>query len=84
MRLRHPNAPVRGPPDPVWAHYSGNDDSIYPVTYIVCLHGRVPERYELWSLNAQGAHKVHPFARIQLLDDFREANFQTTFFNSRR
>ena len=53
MRRRHPNAPVRGPPYPILVHYSGSDNSIDRVTYIVCLHGRVPERYELWSLNAR-------------------------------
>ena len=52
--MRHPIVPVPEPPDPVRVHYSGSDDSIYPVTYIVCLHGQVPARYELWSLNAQG------------------------------
>ena len=57
MRRRRPNVPIRRPPDPVLVHYSGSDASIAPVTYIVCLHGQVPERYELWSLNAQGLHK---------------------------
>ena len=28
--------------------------------------------------------EVHPFARVGLLDDFREDTFQTFFFNSRR
>ena len=84
MRRRRSNVPVRGPPDTVLVHYSDSGASITPVTYIVCLHGRVPERYELWSLNAQGVCEVHPFARIRLLDDFREDTFQTTFFNSRR
>ena len=83
MCWRCPNVPVRGPPDSVLVHYSGSGDGIDQVSYIVCLHGRVPERYELWILNSQGVRKVHPFARIRLLENFREDTFQTTFFNSR-
>ena len=56
----------------------------YSLTYIVCLHGRVPEKYELWSLNAQGVCKVHPFAQVKLFDDFTEDAFRTNLFNSRR
>ena len=84
MCRRRPNIPFCGPPDPVLFHYSGSSDGIDRVTYIVCLHGRVPERYELWSLNEHGVCKVHLFARIRLLNNFREDTFQTTFFNSRR
>ena len=68
MCWRRPNVPVRGLPDPILVHYSGSDDGMDRVTYIVCLHGRVPERYKLWSLNEQGVREVHPFARIRLLD----------------
>ena len=84
MCRRHPIVPVRGTTDPVQVFYSGCDDSINPVSYIVCLYGRVPKRYKVWSLNAQGVREVHPFARIRLLDEFREDNFKTFFFNSQR
>ena len=84
MRRHHLIVPLCGPPDPILFHYSGNNDYINQVTYIVFLHGRVPKGYELWSLNAQGVREIHPFARILLLDDFREDTFQTTFFNSQR
>ena len=84
MRRRRPNVPFHEPPDPILVHYSGSDASIALVTHIFCLHGRVPERYDLWSLNEQGVCKVHPFARIRLLDDFRADTSQTTLFNSRR
>ena len=56
MRWRHPNVPVCAPLDPILVYYSGSDNSIDRVTYIVCLNGRVPKRYELWSLNAQGVN----------------------------
>ena len=84
MRLRQSIVPDRGPPDHVRVLYSGSDDSIDPVSYIVCLYGQAPERYERWSLNRQGVSNVHLFARTRLLDDFREDTFQTTFFNSQR
>ena len=84
MRMRHPIVPVRGLPDPVWVFYYVSDNTIDLVSYIVCLHRWVPERYELWSLNASGVCEVHPFARVRLLDDFREDTFKTFFFNSRR
>ena len=84
MRRRCSNVPVCDPPDPVLVHYSGSDASIAPVTYIVCLHRRVPERYELWSMNAQGVHEVHTFARVRLFGDFCEDTFRTTFFNLQR
>ena len=84
MRMRHPIVPVRAPPDPVRVLHSGSDDNIKQVTYIVCLNGWLPEMYELCDLNAQGVCEVHPFARVQIFDDFREDTFKTFFFNSRR
>ena len=84
MRRRRSNVAVRGTPDPVLVRYPGSDASVSPVTYIVCLHGRVPGEYKLWSLNAQGVREVHPFDRVRLFDDFREDTFRTTFYNSRR
>ena len=43
MRPRHPIVPVCGPPDPVRVHYSGSDNSIDQVTYIVCPMGGCPK-----------------------------------------
>ena len=48
------------------------------LAYIVCLHGRVPERYKLWSMNAQGVRKVHPFSLVRLFDNFCEDAFGLT------
>ena len=84
MCRRRPNALFRGPPDPVLVHYSVSGDGINRVAYIVCLHGWVPERCELWSLIEHGGREVHPFPRIRLLNHFRADTFQTTFFNSQR
>ena len=45
----------RGPPDPILVRYPGSDAATSLLAYILCLHGRVPEKYELWSMNAQVA-----------------------------
>ena len=54
IRMRHPVVPGRAPSNTVRVIYSGSDDTIDQVPYIVCLHGRVPEMYELWDLNVRG------------------------------
>ena len=43
MRMRHSIVPVHAPTDPIRVFYSGSDDT----SYIVCIHGRVPEMYEI-------------------------------------
>ena len=75
MRMRHTIVPVCVPPNHIRVFYSGSNYSIDPVSYIVCLHGRVPERYELWGLNTQAVCEVHQFAQIRILDDFRADTF---------
>ena len=75
MIRRRFNIAERGPPDPILVRYPGSDATASSLAYIVCLHGRVPEKYELWSLNAQGVCEVHPFARVKLFDDFTEDAF---------
>ena len=84
MSRRSFNVAECGPPDPILVCYPGSDTVASLLAYIICLHGRVPEKYKLWSLNAQGVRKVHPFARVRIFDDFTEDTFRTTFLNSRR
>ena len=74
----------RGPPDPILVHYPGSGAAASSLAYIVCLHGRVPEKYELWSMNSQGVREVHLFARVRIFSDFMEDTFRTTSYNSRR
>ena len=62
MLMCHPIIPFRAPPDPVRVLYSGSNDTIDHVPYILCLNGRVTEMYKLWALNASGVREVHPFA----------------------
>ena len=69
MRMRHPIVPVHAHTDPVRVLYSGSNDTIEQVPYIIFLNGQVPEMYKLWRLNAKGFREVHPFARVRLFDD---------------
>ena len=62
--MRHNIVPVCAPPDSVRVLYSGSDNTIDQVPYILCLNGRVPEMYERWALNASGVSEVHLFARV--------------------
>ena len=84
MSRRRSNVAERGLPDPIFVRYTGSDAAASSIAYIVCLNGRVTERYKLWSLNAQGVCEVHPIARVKLFDDFAEDNFRSNFINSRR
>ena len=81
MNRRRFNVSERGPPDTILVRYPDSGAAASSLAYIFCLHGRVPEKYELWSMNAQGVFKVHPFARVRLFDGFMEDTFQTTFYN---
>ena len=84
MSRRRSNVARLGPPDTVFVRYPSSDDAASLVEYIVCLNGRVPERYKVWSLNAHGVCEVRPTARIKFFDIFAEDTFRSTFFNSRR
>ena len=84
MSRRRSNVSERGLPDPIFVCYPGSDAAASSIAYIVCLNGWVPERYKVWSLNAQGVYEVHPIAQVKLFDDLAEDNFWSTFFNMRR
>ena len=63
MRMRHPVVPVCAPPDPVRVLYSGSNDTIDQVPYIVCLNDRVPK------CTSFGVSMLKEFARfIRLLE----------------
>ena len=62
MIRRRFNIAERGPPDPILVRYPGSGAAASLLAYIVCLHGCVPEKYELWSMKAQGVLEVHPFS----------------------
>ena len=71
MSRRRFNVAGSAPPDPILVRYPGSDALASLLAYIVCLHGSVTDKYELWSLNAQGVREVHPFAQISLFKNFR-------------
>ena len=81
MSRRRPNVAERGLPYPIFVRYPGSDAADSLINYIVCLNGWVPEKYELWSLNAQGVREVHPFSRVKLFDDFAEDTFRSFSFS---
>ena len=81
MSRRRSNVAERGLPDPIFVRYPGSDAGASSIAYIFFLNGQVPERYEVWSLDAQGVCEVHPIARVKLFDDFAEDTFWSTFFN---
>ena len=84
MSRRRFNVAERGILDPIFVRYPGSDTAASSLAYIVCLNDRVPERYKLCSLKAQGVCEVHPFAWVKLFDDFAEDTFRSTFYNFRR
>ena len=66
-------------PDPIRIRYSGIDAGGPAISYIVCLHGRVPERYKVWRLNRDGVREVHPTAQVKLFDLFDVKTFRSAF-----
>ena len=84
MSCRRSNVARLGPLDPVFVCYPGSNAAASLIKYIVCLNGRVPERYEVWSLNTHGVREVHPTTQVKLFDLFAEYTFRSTFFNLRR
>ena len=81
MRIPQPDIPFVFPLHPVQALRSGRGGKI-DVPYIRCLNGRVPEAFELWGFVEDGVRKVHPYARVKILDNFREDNFYYHFSNA--
>ena len=77
MRIPQPVTPFRVSPQPVQSLCSGRGDKIN-VPYIRCLDGRMLEAYELWALVEYVVLKVHPYARVKLLSEFREILFTPT------
>ena len=53
------------------------------VWFTRCVEGREPEIYELYTFAKDGTRKVHPFAQIQISDDFTRETFHTNFVNAK-
>ena len=53
------------------------------VWFTRCIEGRKPKIYELWTFADDGIREVHPYARVQISDDFIGETFHTHFFNAR-
>ena len=68
-------------PRPAQALRSGRGGEI-DIVYIRCIDGREPEAFELWAFAEDRFREVHPFARVQISDDFTEGTFYSQFFNA--
>ena len=77
------NVARSGTADPVLVRYACSYAAAPSVSYIVCINGRVPERYEVWCLNRHGVSEVHLPARVKLFTLFDENTFRSTFYDSR-
>ena len=53
------------------------------VWFNCCIKGQEPKIYELWTFANDGICEVHPFARVQISDNFTGGTFHTHFFNAR-
>ena len=82
MSRRLSNVSRAGSPDLVLVRFAGSDAAAPAVSYIVCLNGRVPERYEVWRLDRDGVCEVHPTAQVKLFIVFDENTFRRTFNDS--
>ena len=84
MSRRRSNVARLGTPDPVLVRYVGSDAAAPSVSYIVCINGWVPERYEVWCINRHIVCEVNLTAQVKLFTLFDENTFRSTFYDSRR
>ena len=49
------------------------------VGYIHCIEGQETEVFELWAFAEDGIREIHPYARVQISDDFVGETFTPTF-----
>ena len=63
---------------PTQALCSGRGGKI-EIAYIRCINSRDPEIYELWAFSEDRHREVHPFARVQIRDNFTMDTFNPTF-----
>ena len=84
MSRRRSNVARLGTPDLVLVSDAGSDVAAPSVSYIVCINGRVPERYEVWCLNGQEVCEVHLTAQVKLFTLFYENTFRIIFYDLQR
>ena len=54
----------------------GGKDGVW---FTCCVEGRDTEIYELWTFAEDGTREVHPFAQVQISDNFTGETFHTHF-----
>ena len=81
MRIPQPGIPEVFPPRSVRYLCSGGGGGI-DVAYIRCIKSREPEVFELWDFTEELVREIHPYAWIQISNDFVRENFYSHFFNA--
>ena len=51
--------------------------------FTCCVEGQEPKIDEVWTFAEDRTREVHPYARVQISDDFIRETFCNHFFNSR-
>ena len=82
INIPQPGIPEVVLPLPIQALRSGKGGEI-DVIYNRCIEGLEPEVFELWDFAEDGICEVHPYARVQISDDFVGETFYSHFFNTR-
>ena len=82
MRLPQPFLFKVVPPRSVQRHSSGIGGK-FNVLFYRFIEGWEPEIYEFWSFDEDVIREVHPYAQVQISNDFIWETFHTRFFNTR-
>ena len=69
MRIPQPSISEVVPPHPVHALRSGRGGE-FEAAYIRCINGREPRDFELLDFTGDGICEVHPYARVQISNNF--------------
>ena len=83
MRVAQPGWTEVILPRPAQALRSGRGGKI-EIAYIRCLHSMEPEDFERWAFAEDRIREVHPFARVQISDNFTLDTFHSHFFNAQQ
>ena len=82
MRIPKPGIPEVFPPRPVQILFSGIGVKV-DVMYTRCIEGWETKFFELLDFAKDGICEVHPFAWVQISNNFVGETFYTQFFNAR-
>ena len=81
MRISQPGISEVVPLRTVQRLSSGRGGKV-DVMYTRCIESWEPEVFETWDFAEDRIHEVHPYARVQISDDFVRETFYTQFLNA--